>query len=272
MARAAAQHTPSHARNHAPPELAAMERQALRDICEFADVLQLDGEAWLLVPASPAVLDVLAAFEVDEDGDPLDAGEEDRADDEFSLGAPDHRVDQTAWLVGLQAPGEPEEDDPGEDDGAREPALGAPEGGSRGNVNQAHWGAGDLEDHEVDDSDLESTAPERAGRGFVRCRGDDLEDGGDTEFDPGEWGIADKDAVEEECGRIIWPDPATAAAVEAGRREARAMLASAIGERHGRPYIADPTAVRLLGERAAATVANLTTAERSTGGAPAVRP
>jgi hypothetical protein len=51
------------------------DRRALRHICAFADVLNLPEGAWLLVPASPALIDLLAAFEADrEDAEEDDFG------------------------------------------------------------------------------------------------------------------------------------------------------------------------------------------------------
>src|SRR2546423_768719 len=41
---------------NSPDFLGSTEREALRHICDFADVLQLDEHAFLLVPASPALL------------------------------------------------------------------------------------------------------------------------------------------------------------------------------------------------------------------------
>jgi hypothetical protein len=68
--------------------VSAAERQALRDLCALADVLNLPEGAWLLVPASTALLDVLAAFETEredlENGNELEAVDEDggNVDDE----------------------------------------------------------------------------------------------------------------------------------------------------------------------------------------------
>ena len=51
------------------------------------------------------------------------------------------------------------------------------------------------------DADLEATAPDRFGRGFVVCLADDHEDGHDAEDDHAErFGLADTDALLEQFG------------------------------------------------------------------------
>ena len=56
------------------------ERQALRDLCALADLLNLPEGAWLLMPATDSMPDVLAAFETDrediEDGNDREAEDE----------------------------------------------------------------------------------------------------------------------------------------------------------------------------------------------------
>lgn len=51
--------------------LAARERQALTQIAEAADLLMVDERPWLLVPASPWLIDTLAALNAEcEDREP----------------------------------------------------------------------------------------------------------------------------------------------------------------------------------------------------------
>ena len=87
------------------------QQQALRDLCDFADILDLPGGAWLLVPVSPALLDVLAAFEADfEDleesdyggGDVCDEPHDECTDREPSLGsgAASENSTQAFWAIG----------------------------------------------------------------------------------------------------------------------------------------------------------------------------
>jgi len=80
--------------------LTTTARDALRMIVETGDLTGGDGEAWLIVPATPALIDALAAFEAEladlEDDDPREEG----ADAEPSLGSIDNRMDQDqAWRV-----------------------------------------------------------------------------------------------------------------------------------------------------------------------------
>ncbi len=64
-------------------DLTPRERRAMRHIATNADLLDVDGKSWLLVPATRDVVDTLAEFEADmEDrendlGDEKDEGEED---------------------------------------------------------------------------------------------------------------------------------------------------------------------------------------------------
>ena len=48
-------------------DLARRGHYGLRDICILAVLLDLPEGAWLLVPASPALLDVLAAFDTENE-------------------------------------------------------------------------------------------------------------------------------------------------------------------------------------------------------------
>ena len=56
---------------HMLGDLAPDERKAMAEIADTADVLDVEGQAWLLVPASPWLLDTLAAFGAEaEDREP----------------------------------------------------------------------------------------------------------------------------------------------------------------------------------------------------------
>ena len=58
------------------------ERRALAQIVETADVLNVDGAVFLLVPALPELIDTLAAFGAeDEDREPEDEADDDMEDD-----------------------------------------------------------------------------------------------------------------------------------------------------------------------------------------------
>lgn len=89
-----------------PPSLApAVEdlltttaRDALRLIVESADLIEGDGEARLVVPATPALIDALAAFEADEVEREDEGDAEEEPDGEPSLGSIDNRMNQSqAW-------------------------------------------------------------------------------------------------------------------------------------------------------------------------------
>ena len=114
------------------------ERQALRDLCDFADVLNLPDGAWLLAPVSPALLDVLAAFEADR---------EDLEDD-----------DPGAGDVNDEPQGESDDDD--------EPSLAATEA-----INHEHaWAAPDNATFGTPDLEEETRAPVKADRAQVPRR------------------------------------------------------------------------------------------------------
>jgi hypothetical protein len=89
------------------------ERQALRDICEFADVLDLPDGSWLLVPCSPSLIDVLAEFEAEREdleesdwggGDVQDEPHDEEPDLEPSLGWPEAVTTALSIVVGLLFP------------------------------------------------------------------------------------------------------------------------------------------------------------------------
>ncbi len=68
-------------------ELGPPERLALRHICETADLLDVgDSGVWLLVPTTAALLDALAAFEVEAEDRENDIEDEPQSDDEPSIG------------------------------------------------------------------------------------------------------------------------------------------------------------------------------------------
>lgn len=66
--------------------LAPPERRALAQIVETADLLEVDGSTWLLVPADARLLDILATFGTeaeDRENDLCDEpGEDEEIDDE----------------------------------------------------------------------------------------------------------------------------------------------------------------------------------------------
>lgn len=56
-------------------ELGPDERRAMREIAERADLLQVDGQTYLIAPVTPRCIDALAAFEAageDRESDPLE--------------------------------------------------------------------------------------------------------------------------------------------------------------------------------------------------------
>ena len=53
---------PDYELDHLIGKLAPSERKALAQICETANLLTVDEEPWLLVPADPRLLDTLAVF------------------------------------------------------------------------------------------------------------------------------------------------------------------------------------------------------------------
>ena len=56
---------------HMLGDLAPVERKAMAEIADTADLLDVEGRAWLLIPASPWLLDTLAAFGAEaEDREP----------------------------------------------------------------------------------------------------------------------------------------------------------------------------------------------------------
>ena len=64
---------------HMLGDLAPDERKAMAEIADTADVLVVEGRAWLLVPASPWLIDVLAALGAEaEDREPGLEDEPDR--------------------------------------------------------------------------------------------------------------------------------------------------------------------------------------------------
>ena len=65
-------------------DLGPPERRALREIVERGDLAHVDGQAYLVVPVSPATLDALAAFEA-EGEDREDEPVEDQGDDGPSM-------------------------------------------------------------------------------------------------------------------------------------------------------------------------------------------
>ena len=68
-------------------ELGPPERLALRHIVETADLLDVgDSGTWLLVPTTTALLDALAAFEVEGEDRENDIEDEPQSDDEPSIG------------------------------------------------------------------------------------------------------------------------------------------------------------------------------------------
>ena len=84
-----------------PPTLAddTVQRQALRDICHFADVLQFNEDTYLVVKATPLLLDLLAEFEAEvEDREEDDhGGDVGCSDDEPSLGATEAPNQERGW-------------------------------------------------------------------------------------------------------------------------------------------------------------------------------
>ena len=83
--------------------LGPAERRAMREIAERADLLEVDGRTFLLVPIGAETLDALAAFEAegdddlhpdhDVDGCHTEYGELDLCDDE-----PEHEGGEPTWL------------------------------------------------------------------------------------------------------------------------------------------------------------------------------
>ena len=123
--------------------LAPPERRAMAEIADTADLFTVDDKSWLLVPASPQLLDTLAAFGAEaEDREPglddeaeTDMGVEDMGELDLSDYEPDHddeaaasgfsnpqlargdmrpvkhgpcRVSGKQWLLGGAAPGKQE--------------------------------------------------------------------------------------------------------------------------------------------------------------------
>jgi hypothetical protein len=71
---------------------------ALQFICEYSDLVWVQGQPFLITPAAPALMDDLAAFDAE-------AAEMEDDDAEPSLGAPEGHADgpnedQTAWAKG----------------------------------------------------------------------------------------------------------------------------------------------------------------------------
>ncbi len=85
--------------NHVVGDLAPRERKALAHICETADLLTVDEEPWLLVPADPRLLDTLAVFGAEAEDREMDLEDEPQADDEPSLGGLEC-INQQAWAHG----------------------------------------------------------------------------------------------------------------------------------------------------------------------------
>ena len=89
------------------------ERKALAAIVECADILTIDGELHLILPARPELLDALAAFGAEgEDREPILEDEKDEGEED------DRDSDNPADREAMTASGMPYEDE--EDNGDRE--------------------------------------------------------------------------------------------------------------------------------------------------------
>lgn len=165
-----------------PPRREA-ERYAFHQICEhghafpLSEPVRLSGTGTtmarhlLVVPASDGLLDALAGIGAEDE----DLEEEPDAEAGAAVGESQRRS--------VAMDDEAEDDDPGgfggygsatEDD---EPSLGWPESFGRG----PQLSSLGLRIQSLVDGEPEWTAPERAGKGFVRCGPDDAEDEPDAE-------------------------------------------------------------------------------------------
>jgi hypothetical protein len=133
------------------------ERDILRAIVQEGDLIEAQGEAWLLVPLSPGLIDMLAAFEADladlEDDTPCEPAH----DDEPSLGATEIMNQERSWKTPGYAGLDLEYDGDTVASADAEPLLGAPErhpsiiGWSASD--QARWGGGSgaMEEEQVNE-------------------------------------------------------------------------------------------------------------------------
>lgn len=165
------------------------ERRALHDICAFADMLQLPEGAFLLVPASPALLDVLAAFDADREDF------EDGGDDELSMGARED-INGTVWLPGQPVAHEDAEPSLGfleqhpNVPGPRSGFVGTDRSGDQRRISQ-----GDRDDRERDDADREPSL------GAAESHPTVYGNGRDRIGDQSQWGCSPtNDAEDEHCG------------------------------------------------------------------------
>jgi hypothetical protein len=72
--------------------LAPAERQVLHHIAETADMITVDGAAWLLVPAPAALLDVLADLGADKAD--LEPDQDDQGADDGPCGTPQEDMER----------------------------------------------------------------------------------------------------------------------------------------------------------------------------------
>jgi hypothetical protein len=77
--------------------LTVTERDALRLIVRDADLIEAEGEAWLLCPLSPALIDALAEFEADLADLEAEPDLEMDHDAEPSLGSANNMNQDKAW-------------------------------------------------------------------------------------------------------------------------------------------------------------------------------
>ena len=106
---------PDCALNHVVGDLAPPERKALVQICETADLLTVDEQPWLLVPADARLLDTLAVFGAEAEDREMDLEDEPQSDDEPSLGGLEC-INQIAWARGGDSDHELDECDKEPDD------------------------------------------------------------------------------------------------------------------------------------------------------------
>ena len=106
---------PDRELDHLIGKLAPPERKALVQICETADLLTVDEQPWLLVPADPRLLDTLATFGAEAEDRENDLEDEPQRDDEPSLGGLEY-INQQAWSRGGDSDHELDECDKEPDD------------------------------------------------------------------------------------------------------------------------------------------------------------